>query len=390
VTRAQALDLRLALRSPLRALGEFARMLAHVQEAESLAEALDDPRRLRLISLFLSQHFRMMGTHDQAVAAAQRALGLARAHGDGVLHALANQYLGFAYEVQGDYRRAIDCLLQTVTSLKGPDHHERFGQIQLPAVNSRAHLAACHTELGRFPEGRVLADEGLRIAEAVAHPTSLVTVCWAVGLLAVRQGDLARALPALERAMGLSQDQAGDLSGRFPRIASSLGATHTLVGRAADAMPLLTQALDQMMVTDASEDQAICRLSLGEAHLLTGHPEEAHPLAEQALAHARAHQERGHEPYALRLLGEIAAHREPPAVEEAEAYYRQALALAETLGMRPLLAQGHRGLGTLYAKLGQREQARVELSSAIVLYRAMAMTLWLSQAETVLAQVEGR
>ena len=58
--------------------------------------------------------------------------------------------------------------------------------------------------------------------------------------------------------------------------------------------------------------------------------------------------------------------------------------------MRPLLAHCHRGLGTLYAKIGQREQARAEFSAAIDLYRAMDMTFWLPQAEAALAQVEGR
>ena len=102
------------------------------------------------------------------------------------------------------------------------------------------------------------------------------------------------------------------------------------------------------------------------------------------------HQERGHQAYALRLLGDIAARREPPESEQAEAHYRQALALAEELGMRPLQAHCHRGLGTLYAKTGRREQARAELSAAIELYRAMDMTFWLPQAEAALAQVEGR
>ena len=80
----------------------------------------------------------------------------------------------------------------------------------------------------------------------------------------------------------------------------------------------------------------------------------------------------------------------PRTCEQAEAHYRQALALAEELGMRPLQAHCHRGLGTLYAKIGQREQARAELSTAIDLYRAMDMTFWLPQAEAALAQVEGR
>ncbi len=96
-----------------------------------------------------------------------------------------------------------------------------------------------------------------------------------------------------------------------------------------------------------------------------------------------------YEAYSLHLLGDIATHREPPEVEEANASYRQALALAEELGMRPLQAHCHRGLGTLYAKTGQREQAHAELSATITLYRAMEMTFWLPQAEAALGQVEG-
>ena len=55
--------------------------------------------------------------------------------------------------------------------------------------------------------------------------------------------------------------------------------------------------------------------------------------------------------------------------------------------MRPLQAHCHRGLGTLYAKLGQPELACPALSAVINLYRAMEMTFWLPQAEAALARV---
>jgi hypothetical protein len=59
---------------------------------------------------------------------------------------------------------------------------------------------------------------------------------------------------------------------------------------------------------------------------------------------------------------------------------------AEELGLRPLMAHCHRGLGTLYAKTDQRQRAHAELSTAIALYRTMDMTCWLPQAEAALAQ----
>ncbi len=89
-------------------------------------------------------------------------------------------------------------------------------------------------------------------------------------------------------------------------------------------------------------------------------------------------------------LGVVQAHADPPDAAQAEAHYQQALALAEALGMRPLQAHCHLGLGRLYGQIGRREEARVTLSTAIDFYRAMAMTFWLPQAEAALTQVEGR
>jgi hypothetical protein len=57
--------------------------------------------------------------------------------------------------------------------------------------------------------------------------------------------------------------------------------------------------------------------------------------------------------------------------------------------MRPLQAHCHRGLGLLYAKTGRRDEARADLSTVIDLYRAMAMTFWLPQAEVALAEAKG-
>jgi tetratricopeptide (TPR) repeat protein len=383
-TREQAIDLRLALRSALWPSGDLGRILAYLREAEALAATLDDPRRLGQISCFLSFHFWERGVYDQAIAAAQRALTLAMAGGDVVLHAVANRYLGAAYQAQGDYHQAIDYYKQTVVSIEGTRRHERFGSM-LPSVTSRVHCAWCHAELGMFVEGYDLGDEGLRIAEADDHPASLMLASWGLGWVALHQGDLPKALPRLERAVGICQD--ADLSAWFPRMAAALGAAHTLGGRAADTVPLLTQAMEQAMATEMIYAQAFCGLSLGEAQLLAGRFEDAHTLTARALALARQHQERGNQAYALRLFGEIAAHRDPLDVNAAAAHYRQALTLADELGMRPLVAHCHRGRGTLYAATGQQEQARAELSAAIVLYRAMDMTFWLPQTEAVLAQV---
>jgi tetratricopeptide (TPR) repeat protein len=121
---------------------------------------------------------------------------------------------------------------------------------------------------------------------------------------------------------------------------------------------------------------------------LVGRPHNARDIAERVLAAAHDRDERANEAWTLRLLGEIAASTDPPDAEQAETYYRQALALAETFGMRPLMAHCRLGLGTLFQKLGRDEQARGELTTAAELYRAMEMSSWLAKAEEAVAHVD--
>jgi tetratricopeptide (TPR) repeat protein len=197
------------LRTALLPSGDWGRSLAALREAESLAAALDDSRRLGQVSRLLAIHFWFRGAYNQALATAQRVLALAMASGDVVLQALTNQTLGMTYQIQGDYRQAIDCYGQTVASLDEARRHERLGNVVLPAVQSRAHLAWCHAELGTFAEGRAFGEEGLRIAEAVAHLGSLMLASWGIGLLSLRQGRPAQGAPP-------ARTRCGPLAGRGP------------------------------------------------------------------------------------------------------------------------------------------------------------------------------
>jgi tetratricopeptide (TPR) repeat protein len=385
-TREQAIDLRLDLRNARMPLGELNRVLHDLHAAETLAKALGDQHRLGRVSLYMTLHSYYTGEHDRAIVSGQRALALATASEDAGTQAMANVYLGANYHAQGTYQRAIDCCRQAVASLEGDLLHQRFGQAALPAVLSRAWLPVCLAEVGAFTEGIVVGEEGLQIAEAVKHPVSLMLAHWGVSVPYLHRGALHRALPLLERAVRICQE--ADLPLYFPRIAVALGAAYALSRRVADTVLLLKQAVEQAASMGIMGYQALRVATLSEAHLLAGRLEEAITYAERALDLSRTYKERGHEAYALRLLGDIAAHHDPPDVDSAGAHYRQALALAEELGMRPLQAHCHRGLGTLYGQTGRMEQARAELSTAIELYRDMEMTFWLPQTEAALAQVE--
>jgi tetratricopeptide (TPR) repeat protein len=192
----------------------------------------------------------------------------------------------------------------------------------------------------------------------------------------------------LERGLGLCQ--VWNISVWFPATAADLGYAYTLSGRGAEALPLLEQAVERAVSMKLLYSHALWLAWLSEAYWRVGRLEDARECARRTLDLSRDRQERGSLVWALYLLGEIAAQRDPLEAEPAEDHHRQALALAEELGMRPLQAHCRLGLGKLYVKIGCHDEACIELQTAITLYRAMEMTFWLSQAEATLAEVEGR
>jgi class 3 adenylate cyclase/tetratricopeptide (TPR) repeat protein len=384
-THVQAIDLRLDLRSAIYPLGELGRILVYLREAAALAEALDDQHRLGWVSAFLTTHYTQVGEPDHALTCGQRTLAIATNLEDVGLTVMAQHNLGQVYRNLGDYRRAVACFQKNVAGLHGELLRECFGLPGLASVISRSFLTLSLAECGAFAAGRAPAEAGVRLAEAADHPYSRVQAYRAVGFRALRQGDFQQAIPMLERALDLAQG--ARLRLLVPRVAALMGAAYTLAGRATDALPLLEQAVEQAVAMRYMLDHALRVAWLSEAYLLAGRLDEAYTQAQHALEFSRAHQERGHEAYALRLLGEFYARHDPPEVEPAATHYRQALTLAEALGMRPLQAHCHCSLGTLYSQRGWVACAHAELTMAIHLYRTMEMIFWLPQAETALAQV---
>jgi class 3 adenylate cyclase/tetratricopeptide (TPR) repeat protein len=386
--REQAIDLRLEMRNVLIALGDFRRMFALLSEAETLAQALEDHHRLGWVSAYLTPYFFNLGDLHRAIETGQRALTIAQSSGDFALEMMATFFSGLPYIPLGDYQQAVYYHRKNVEALTGAWLQEHFGEPGLPSVFCRAFLAWGLAELGAFVEGRGYGAEAVQIAQTGEQPFSLGHAYFGVGMLHLRQGEVPSAMAAFEQ--GLHTCQTGDIQLVLPWVTSSLGYVYALSGRLWEALPLLEQAVEQSARMQQMAYYPLWVAHLSEAYLWSSRLEEARQRAAQALALSCDYKQRGHEAYVLRLLGDIAARCEPPDIAQAESHYHQALALADELGMRPLQAHCHRGLGTLYAATGQREQARTALSTAIEMYTSMAMTFWLPQTEAALAQVEGR
>ena len=138
-TQEQAIDLCDDLGNALQALGAFERHLASLREAETLAEVLDDQRRLGQICTNMTHAFWTMGDHNNALTCSQHALALAATPGEAIQQARVNGYLGTVYFSLRDYRRAIDVFKQAIPSYEGELRHERFRSMMITATPRRVH-----------------------------------------------------------------------------------------------------------------------------------------------------------------------------------------------------------------------------------------------------------
>jgi tetratricopeptide (TPR) repeat protein len=239
-------------------------------------------------------------------------------------------------------------------------------------------LSMSLSELGQFAEARARAEEGLRGATTADQPFSLIGAHFALGILGHRQGHFDRAAAAFRSAVQLSRTW--DIPA-WGDSEAGWACALAVQGKRDEAIRVLEESSPTVRRAGVGLFMALRATWLGEAARWCARPQEASRLAEEALGLARAHKERGDEAWALRLLGDVALDRQPLDASGVAAHYQDALSLADTLGMRPLAAHCHRGLGLLHQRTGARENARREQAVARELYRDMGMTFWLERTE---------
>ncbi|MEX2148474.1 MAG: adenylate/guanylate cyclase domain-containing protein [Candidatus Rokuibacteriota bacterium] len=272
------------------------------------------------------------GMHERALALATRERAVAADFSNFAMQVTANFRLGQIHHSLGQYDRAAAVLLQNVKALDGELCRQMFGLAGLPSVFSRAWLAFCLSEQGAVEEADAYAAEAVAIALQEDHAFSVVVAHVSHGVLHARCGRVAAAITALEQ--GLVVERVADIAMLFPLVASPLGWAYAIAGRHDEGITLLQEAVARAEAMQFGANHAQRLVWYAEAQRLAGRTEDARRSAAQALDIARRSGERGHEAYARRLLGDLTTGDAEAAAE----HYRAALALAESLGMRPLAA----------------------------------------------------
>ena len=388
-TREQGIDVRLELRGSLYPLGEFERMLGYLREAETMASAISDSRRLGLVSVHTAEYFRQTGRFAEARTLAEQAVALGDKLGDLPLQLYARHYLGLACHALGDYRRAAEALRAVVEAPRAEWQTDPFagtvsGSLAAFQAITLAWLARCLAELGEFAEGVDAGRRAVSLAEGLGSPYSLAAACLGLGQCALVRGDFDAAGPVLERAGRVARE--ANLTLYRPQANRLLGATYLLAGRIDEGVALVRAAAEEVESRRLLMQHATVLVVLGEACLAAGRVDEAAIAAQRALDLASERGQRGDAAAALHVLGGAAA-RAPLDVGTAERHYQAAIALAEELEMCPLLARAHLGIGGLYLRADHRDRAEDHVLSATRMFITMDMPFWLRQAVGSLSEL---
>jgi len=356
-----------------------------MREAEIIARQLGDRRRLGLVLADMGARLRNVGDHRRALAASQQALDIATELGERGMHIEARYRLAQAHFAVGEFEQAVTMFRRTIEA-GAPDGVRSVTCRSAPSrVRPRFFEAWPHAwlglalgHLGRFAEAVHHAEEAMRIAESADHLHTVIESYAALGGVHLERGELDRARRAFERGLALVRPQsAGDVN-----LLSGLGYTYALSGRAREAVPLLEDSIQrETSISAMGLGLSVRRTRLAKAYLNIGRRDDALTCARSAVELSTKHHERANQALALEALAHITACDDTAGPGDAADLYARSLALANELGMRPLVAHCRAGLGTLHRRIGSRGESDDHLAAAAVMYREMGMTYWLEGRE---------
>ena len=370
-------------------LGDFVQVLQHAREAERLASELDDETKLIWACGSMASACSSVGDNDEALRQAERADRYCESSADPQLKAVQGFYPGMTHAFSGRYHEAVKALALCTRSLRArldsSDPKLTLGgarRVHLLLEWAQAFAAWCLAETGDFADAIRCGQEAVDIGQEVAIAYPLGFAMHSLGAVYVVKGDVAHALSMFEQCGQIASSS--DAPNLITHLGPRLGHAYKLAGRVPEAVATLEDARDRAHRAHNMAWLPLILAHLSDAYRMAGRLDDALTAGELALELSCKHKTRGYGAWALHYLGEVQSARSSE--EPARAAYEACLTLTDELGMRPLQALCHLGIGQLFTHTGERELAQRHLRVALAMTQSMEMDLWQERAQLALQE----
>jgi len=325
-----SVDLRMVIANALLPLGQHARIVEVLTEAEHTAQQIQDPRRLGTIYNQQSLALWLTGRYESMARTSSEALRLAEAIGHSEIGLSARFMAAASQHALGEYESAARSLDGVLQGFAGDREGRRVGWSGYPSLMARTFLIDALLQLGRVEEAGGHAEYGWRLGDQLGHPYSKALIRSSVVLWLLAEGRNKEATELCEDTRELCEKY--DIRTMHAIIAARLAETHVRSGRLEAALEVLAPALqEKVYLRGAMWTQVDLFRVAAEASLLRRDLEEACSLADHAEKLCRTSHARGQ----LAQVLEVSARLEQALEHRLRALdvASEAMEIAQDLGM---------------------------------------------------------
>jgi tetratricopeptide (TPR) repeat protein len=374
----EQIDVRLSMWAPMWASGYPEGSLQILKDGEMISEAIGDERSLAIFCSWLGNYYAERGDPLQGIKYLEKCFQEAEKTEDVDLITPVAVTLSISYLISGAHLKEFDMAPKIIKLLEETHRESEFfgrpfnAYVELIGINVNS-LAW----LGKFNEGEVFCEKGLRFAHSIKHLPSLGHIELFYGILFATKGDGRRAVKHSKDSLKYFEEAEG--IPLLHLVFLVLGWGHYLLGELETARNHLQKGLEiqKDMGIVIWMSWLLCGLSM--VHLDLGEFESAQSCAEKALNSAQENKEKFIEGYSWTILGRVLGKKEPTQMDEAEEYILKGIKILEELKTQPYVSTGYLWLGELNADMGQREKALENLKKAEVMFKEMGMDYWLDK-----------
>jgi class 3 adenylate cyclase/tetratricopeptide (TPR) repeat protein len=346
----------------------------NLEQAHTLAEALNDERRLAQVLYWLGRLQYVLDNRAAAIEYAGQSLEIADRLGDETLAAPPVNLIARAHH-WSDLTRACQMIERSVEQMsrlgnKGEEATASgFAAVQLAAT-------------GEFERALAYANRGLELAQEIQNPFAEAAAYQYRAILQAQRGDWTRAIADYESARRVAE-HAGDLF-RIYIVNFWEARAHTMAGDASRGRTLVEEgfALAERIGTKFLLAQG--KVSLAECLLALGELDETCRVCQDTIILAEEGGDRFHAALAHRILAESLSRLRPSESQWLQREILEAIRIQQEIGARPELARSYITFAYVLTGRREKEKASEYLAMAIGMFQQMGMAWDLAKAEQLL------